>query len=69
MEEYEIEDHVAAFVEAADRLVNLLATDPGSRPSARRAHGLATDLAYDRYDAARAALMGDPAEEDDTEAS
>lgn len=55
---------VEKFVDAADRLVNLLATTPGSSPEWQERHNASVDEAYSRYDAARTALMGDPADDE-----
>ena len=54
---------VAEFVEAADRLVNLLATDPQGSDASKAVHQQSLEQAYNRYDAARAALVGDAADE------
>jgi hypothetical protein len=54
---------VAEFVEAADNLVNLLATEHQGTDQAVVVHKASLDRAYDRYDQARAALVGDPASE------
>lgn len=53
-----IED-VEAYVEAADRLVNLLNTAPAPGKGWHERHRKQVDEAMNAYDAARAALMGD----------
>lgn len=57
---------IQAFIDAADRLVNLLATKVPPGPAAARNLQAQIDAAYNAYDAARLAIAGDPAE--DTEA-
>jgi hypothetical protein len=54
---------VLEFIEAADRLVNLLSGPTPFGQLARRKHDQDIHTAYNRYDLARAALVGDPAEE------
>lgn len=57
------DDPLARFIEAADNLVNLLATKPQPRPLAVRQRRHALDRAYNEYDAARAALVGEPTDQ------
>lgn len=54
---------VEEFVAAADALVNMLATEPqeGEAPIYEER----THAAYNRYDAARCKLMGDPADDEE----
>lgn len=49
---------VGEFVEASDRLVNLLATQPQGSEASVALHQASIDKAYDAYDKARAALLG-----------
>lgn len=60
-------DPLAKFIEAADTLVNHLATTPPTSPSAKRRLQRSIDEAYDRYEAAREALLGDEPEPDTSE--
>lgn len=52
------------FVEASDKLVNLLSTKPQPRPVMIRVHEKAIETAMDEYDAARRDLMGSDKEEE-----
>ena len=54
---------VLAFIAAADRLVNLLATTAPSGEAAKKRLERDVDVAYCNYDLARAALVGFPQDE------
>lgn len=44
---------IVAFVDAADKLVNLLATKPQGSPESQAVHDRALEAAYNQYDVAR----------------
>jgi len=58
-------EDVEAFVNAADRLVNLLNTTPSASRGWHGRHRIQVDEAMNAYDEARAALMGDPHDTED----